>query len=431
MPSALAFLEGSPVQPWRERAFRVSYAIFGVALFGATWRLWTPQTVFPQVPLFAIAGEVPAALQWSFAALVLLSLITIAIGKAGRAPLVVLAASFALLAFIDQHRLQPWAFQWAIFAIALAALPAPRAFVLLRWLTVSIYVWSAIAKIDATFSNTLGQQFLASLVGVVGMDTATWSPSARLAGAWMFPVSELVIGLCFALPLERFKRLRRTVIGLAVAMHLALILLLSSWALDHQPAVMLWNDWFIVQAVLLFGFPSTEQVASTSPTQPTHWFGELAEVCVELLVVLVIALPALNLFDRYDHWLAWGLYAPRNSRVTLYLQRDESLTIDTVHREYLDMRGEGEWVALDLGKWSIDALAVPIYPQDRFQLGVVEAAIVDVTGQRPMPLRFRIIIESCADRWTGRREQRTITSLRQLHDAQAKFFFNARPRPPR
>jgi hypothetical protein len=85
----------------------------------------------------------------------------------------------------------------------------------------------------------------------------------------------------------------------------------------------------------------------------------------------------------------------------------------------------------DLGKWSLDTLAAPIYPEDRFQIGAAETAISIASGQRQVPVRFQIVVESPADRWTGRRQQRTITSFRQLHDAQSDFFFNARPRPPR
>ena len=34
------------------------------ALFAATWRLWTPQTVFPQIPFFAALRTVPGWIDW-------------------------------------------------------------------------------------------------------------------------------------------------------------------------------------------------------------------------------------------------------------------------------------------------------------------------------------------------------------------------------
>jgi hypothetical protein len=310
-------------------------------------------------------------------------------------------------------------------ALALAALPPPRAFVLLRWLTVSIYLWSAIAKCDATFIQTLGQQFLAALVGIAGLSTDTWSPVASNIGAWMFPISELAIGVGLALPLARWRMLRRTVLAIAVALHATLIVLLSPLGLAHQPAVLIWNAWFIVQALLLFGFPGQKQeVAAAVPTSAPHWLSELIEVVVELVVALVIALPALNLVDRYDHWLAWGLYAPRNSRATLYIAHDRAAAIDPRYQQYLTPSADAEWVQWRLDAWSLDALGAPIYPQDRVQLGVAEAAIVS----QHLDGGFRLVIQSSADRWTGEREQRTISARRELDAAQREFMFNARPR---
>jgi hypothetical protein len=425
MRSALAFLEGSPVQPWRQHALRVCFALWGLALIAVTWRLWTPQDEFPQVPLVVWAGWMPEALQWSTLAIVVISLVAIAAGNQGRSPYLVFAACVALLVLIDQHRLQPWAFQFALFAVVLAAMPPPRAFVLLRWLTVSIYLWSAVAKLDATFVNTLGQQFLAALVGLGGISSETWSAGARTWGALAFPLGEIIVGIGLALPLDRSAMLRRIVLALVVAMHAALILLLSPLGLAHQPAVLLWNGWFIVQAVLLFGFPAPqdERAAPSVVGPPSHWVAELAEVAVEMLVLVVMLLPVLNLADRYDHWLAWGLYAPRNSRALLFVPRDHVATFAPKYRKYLHPQRNEDWVQWRLDNWSLDSLAVPLYPQDRFQLGVAEAVI----AEQHLEGRFRIVLESPADRWTGRRKQQTITDLRALHQVQDSFYFNARP----
>ena len=53
-------------EPSEQRAvwFVRLWAVFGLLLIGATWRLWTPQTVFPQVPLVRWAGLAPDWLHW-------------------------------------------------------------------------------------------------------------------------------------------------------------------------------------------------------------------------------------------------------------------------------------------------------------------------------------------------------------------------------
>ena len=40
------------------------WAICGLVLFAVTWRLWVPQAVFPQVPLFRWASALPSAVDW-------------------------------------------------------------------------------------------------------------------------------------------------------------------------------------------------------------------------------------------------------------------------------------------------------------------------------------------------------------------------------
>lgn len=48
----------------REALLRRWWAVGGLALFGATWKLWTPQTEFPQIPLFGWGGSLPPFVDW-------------------------------------------------------------------------------------------------------------------------------------------------------------------------------------------------------------------------------------------------------------------------------------------------------------------------------------------------------------------------------
>ena len=40
------------------------YPLFGLILFALTWRLWTPQDLFPQVSLVSLDFSFPAWLEW-------------------------------------------------------------------------------------------------------------------------------------------------------------------------------------------------------------------------------------------------------------------------------------------------------------------------------------------------------------------------------
>jgi hypothetical protein len=70
------------------------------------------------------------------------------------------------------------------------------------------------------------------------------------------------------------------------------------------------------------------------------------------------------------------------------------------------------------------ALAAPIYPQNRHQLGVAEAIIARYArGQRARVVRFEL-----AERFTGRRAETVFAGLPRLQAAGDEYFFNTRPR---
>ena len=43
---------------------RKTMAGFGLLLLAITWRLWTPQTEFPQIPFFSWLVDIPGFVDW-------------------------------------------------------------------------------------------------------------------------------------------------------------------------------------------------------------------------------------------------------------------------------------------------------------------------------------------------------------------------------
>ena len=87
-------------------ALRRWWAISGLVLFAATWKLWTPQTEFPQVPLLCAAGAVPVSVEWLCFGIVLGTLVAAALNRWTRLSWLAFAAALFALILIDQHRLQ-------------------------------------------------------------------------------------------------------------------------------------------------------------------------------------------------------------------------------------------------------------------------------------------------------------------------------------
>ena len=319
-----------------------------------------------------------------------------------------------LLIVLNQHRLQPWGVQIICF-IALASFCDGRAAVArMRQLVVSIYIFSGLAKLDFQFAHTVGQDFLHAGLSLVGLGSAI--PDAHTA-AWfalLMPTIEILIGLGLCI-----TRTRRAALFGATAMHASLIVLLSPIGLNHQPGVLLWNCELLVIAWLLWGF--NLEYETEGPPQSNR----LAQSVSMLTLVLALA-PILNTMGLYDHWLAWGLYAPSNSRVIVLVHEDAisptwpAAILRSIDEQPIDY----VWRELQLDSWSIESLGTPLYPEARFQAGVALAVIerLEIDG------RFRAQIQSKSNRFSGRRETREVSSTTQLRQVMQRFKLGSLPR---
>jgi hypothetical protein len=413
----LRTFEQPDASAWRSALVRRALAASGLALVAATWRLWTPQHVFPQVPLLGFATTLPAWCDWlGLAGMVgglATALVTPHASRWSSAGLLAFVLATAGMVAIDGNRLQPWAYQFAIMALVLALADGPAALALLRLFVVSFYFYSALTKLDYSFLHTIAQQFLSALAGMLGATLEAWSDPARLAAGGVFPTFELLValGLCFA-------RTRTAALVCAVILHAALCLILGPWGLDHKPAVLIWNAYFIVQDVLLFA-PWTRVAASQRGQPRVPW-------AVRIVMLGVVALPLLSPTAWFDMWPSWGLYAASAERVTLHVHRRELDPMPAELRPFVDEPADPDdpWLRVRIDRWALEALAAPIYPQSRHQLGVAEAVIMRYApGQRARVARFDL-----ADRFTGKRTHAVFASLPQLLAAGDEYYFNTRPR---
>jgi hypothetical protein len=385
---------------WLRRVWSLS----GLLLIAATWRLWTPQSVFPRVPLFAAAGGVPDWCDWLGGLALLLGLLGVLGRPASRvgqycAWIVIVALS--LLICIDQHRLQPWAYQLLLFSALMTARAPPFELAFARLLLVSIYLFSALSKLDYLFLRTLGQQFLETLVLPLGWQPQTWPPAARLLGAGLFPAGELLIAIGLLLPATRKASAKA-----AVALHVVLLFILGPWGLRHQLGVLIWNVSFVAQLVVLFLLAPAAVARPALPEAPRFW-----RRIVGGLMTAVLFLPLLEPWGGLDHWLAWQVYAPRNSRAMVYILRTQADRLpDDLQPLLAADDGLTPWRRLDIDRWSLRTLGAPLYPQDRFQLGVALA----VADRWQLGKAIRVVQQDAANRWTGRRKEHAFLGADEL-----------------
>ena len=423
-------IEGSATKEDRieDSLLRRWWAIAGLALFGGTWRLWTSQAEFPQVPLFGWASSLPSFLDGLVFG-VLLSLLAFAAWKPNsRRAWMAWAVSLVVLIVLDQHRLQPWAWQLLLMAIWWSSASVWRVFNLPTkskdWqvenlphvvLTVSIYFWSAVSKLDAEFFVSHGPTLVEALLGAVRIDAAVIPLRAKWWLATTLPLGELMVavGLCW-------PRTRRAALIGATGLHVGLLLALGPLGLRHRPGVLLWNVAFIGHDWLLFGRRFGSSTGSGADGAARHWplWGTFStcqcpegsstlKTCSTTSQVLRWALlavaciwPVTERWGWCDRWLAWSVYAARSERVSVALT-DEGLRCLPASARRCVVEGE-----LRLDQWSLSALDVPTYPQLRFQLGVVEWLrrtcgddnLVEVVVQRGVSGFERVTVDQLSER---------------------------------
>ena len=285
----------------------------------------------------------------------------------------------------DQTRVQPWVWQFALIAVA-ALLPT---LVTLRWtmrLAVSVYLFSAVSKLDVAFFDGLGQVLAGGLAGVFGAEPD--ASTLRLLAIAM-PLFEAGVGL-----LLWSVRTRPLGLAAATAMHGGLLLTLGPWGLNHYAGVLWWNVFFLLHVWVLF-FRSRQPLATGDQrrrAKPVSW----------LLAGLVL-LPVLEPLGRWDHWPGWSVYSARPSRVTLEIvpPNDGSL-------RGIPLRPPAplsDFQAVDLEGWAFARRRSPAYPQERTKL-VWAAAVIDTL---PPATPWRVVIRR-ADLWRrGRDFGETIT----------------------
>lgn len=396
-----------------------------IALIVATRPLWTPQPVFPRVPFFAWLRSAPGWLEWTALSIVTAGLVGALLAGSGRRigrwSLVAFAGGLAFLALTDEHRLQPWVYQFFLLSLVLAALPAGDAIAWSRIHIASLYVYSAISKLDWTFIESGGGQIVQGLLQCLPLDGNLSATSRRiLAGSLAGGELLIGIGLCFRLS-------RRFAFYASLVMHALLIAALGPWGAHQKPGVLLWNAWFVVQNIVLFGFAG-DTPASLAATPPAKGRATWLGLAVRGLIVFAVVFPLTEPFGWCDVWPAWAVYAtgPERLRVYINLNSADIARVAKVIGPYIDPpRFIDNRCLVRIDRWSLDATQSPLYPQNRFRMGVA-LALARAAG---LEQTIYVELDSPADRWSGQRTTRALSSSAAVVAELNRDWLNGSPRP--
>lgn len=371
---------------------------------------------------------------------------------------VILLGMLAVL--LNQHRGQVW--WWHAAGMVLLADATAPAQTLRRWrrFVVSIYLWSALSKLDRAFAATHGSLLMQTLLQFAGIQARWWPAAAQESLGWFPPVFELLAAVLLI-----FRQTRPIGLCSVLSMHAALLLVLSPWGLHHSLGVLLWNATFLVQDVLLFRGPGGRvrgsavapvhsAVAADGPHSAARDAGGWAQTGMsrfgsttplvrrwrDIAAAALAIVPGLWYAGLLDDWPAWAVYAARTPRVSVQIRSDAANgpRFPSHLRRYLRVvPATAEWLALDVDRWSLDAVGAPKYPGERFSVGVaialaerIGADAVRVTVH-PRTARSRDTGEAGGGKRTRRATgeyAHTSTGLQELERRAADFWINARPR---
>jgi Methylamine utilisation protein MauE len=395
-----------------------------LVLVGTTWRLWTPGTGFPQIPWFGWACRIPGIVDWgALAGLAAACLILMLVGsRSSLRPrgLWLFVVSLTVLLPPSQQRLQPWAWEFLLMALVLGLSPPEHALKLLRWLIASIYVYSALSKLDVAFFHAEGQMLLDGLLKASGLSAALWTDRARWFAIGLFPIGELAIGIGLLIP-----ALRRWAVWGSYVMHTLLLLTLGPLGLGHRPGVLIWNVYFIAQNWLLFRTVLVAGPADNSDTRVAEPSHRVRTLLVTGIITAAIVCPFLQNWGWFDVWPSWAVYSARPSQVTMQVREGRVDDLPAGLQAFVG-RPEvlTEWRPVNLDAWSFAALNCPIYPQERFRIAVILA----VAAHAQLGDDVRVTVDGPPNRWTGERESTTMTGLDELDRYSAWYWLNIVPR---
>ncbi len=328
----------------------------------ATWPLWMTQDHFPRIPLVPLI--VPSVVDWLGLALIVCGAAGLlaggAVSRSRRIAAGLLLCGYGLAFVTDQHRLQPWAWQGAIYAALLCWGDDRQAVRGARWLLVSIYAYSALSKIDGLFLEGVAEQ----IAGLVGRPLPRWTTEAqrfsfsRLGVAWVLPLGELSAAGLLAWP--RFRAWGAT---LAALMHITLLAWLGPWGQNHSAGVLGWNLVSLALLPMLF-HPLVETWLRAGDVLPVRNFRKWM---VQAGLCFVIAWPATEPWGWCDPWLGWAVYVPRYTK--LEIETPEAIRHSMMPPRWQDPEAE----LIDVSRWSLETVKTPPYPGERFAVGVTMA----------------------------------------------------------
>lgn len=407
-----------------------------VTLLLATGPLWFGGSNFPAVPLFGGLWVAPAAQRLiSMATVACLILLAMFAHKDHFrfALALIVTGLFVGLVQLNQHRLQPWLLHLTILIAVLAIRKPNTPHTAIRWITAGIYFHSAISKLDYDFLTGGGLYLVKALGTVLHLTPETWPGRLQTAAIAGLPTFEFIVAI---LLISRAKRLGWIC---TAAMHIGLLTALVQ--LNHKPAVLIWNAWFVLQAMYCLAIESGGVVPAGSDGKNSKTLAGHAVAAAAIGIVWVLPMLNYEPTDIWDNWPSWALYSTRSERISVFVPEELISHLPPTVQKFVAPPSP-ILCRIKVDRWSLEQTGAPIYPEDRFWAAVALHLAAEADSKQTTNTRTRtqtqrrttspetsihVQIESKANRFSGKRKSVRLMGHQQLLDYTSRFWLNAIP----
>ncbi len=310
-----------------------------------SWNLWTGIHSFPKIPLFELLNFKSNALDLGLVGLLLIGLVSSMFFSKTRLPLLLILASILSLILLDINRLQVWVFHFFLaYSILLSLAKSNKVlgselliFSSMQVLTLSMYLWTGINKLNASFFENVAPYIAAPLMHK--FTSFIYFDNIIMIAPFL--------GLSF-IPLLMIQKTRSVALLSIMIYHGVAIFLVGFAGYNSNDIIIPWNLFILASAFILFGNTHGFQPKFVRIFDKPNLIGPL---------LLAGLFPILSHFGNYPYNMSWDVYSGRIPYEHLKLS---TLNVETVP-SYLDefTTSYGGFIYIDTYSWAMKELNTP------------------------------------------------------------------------
>jgi hypothetical protein len=326
-----------------------------------SWKVWTGYRLFPLVPMFGFLRDLPLIYHSILFLVSIFCLILLLIKPITKVTVVLIIAELLSL-IADQTRWQPWEYQY-LFIVLLFWLNRKKSRLFYSstiFVIAAIYFYSGIGKLNPGFLFSVWNEMIVHRF--LKLDTITADNRIFYYAGYLIGLVEMLsaIGLIFK-PLKKISAI------LLILMHCFNLLVLGPFGINYNIIIWPWNIAMIAYLYVLL--VATPRTAFCWKHLTTGWN--------KIVLIFWGLLPIFYFFGWWDTYLSSMMYTGNVKHMIICVKDSNEVTTKSLRpfygNDYKDVcNGDA---TINVTRWAIKELKVPVYPEKRVYLKIKESFI--------------------------------------------------------